>query len=348
MNTLLVLIRYPLRRDDVLVLRTEEHWDRDVQPIAVDGSGAIFRLAMPQPNLALKPVLYRDGKLHWSVGENYVLTAHEPDPEIWPFFFSAGHGEVSPLLRISGQGRSHAVRVYTPPGYAENELRTFPVLYMQDGRNLFFPEEAFGGQEWEVDETMDRLDRMNAVRKIIVVGVAPNDRMEDYTAPGFEAYGAYLAEVLKPWVDAHYRTRPSPSDTVVCGSSLGGVVSLHLAWAHPEVFGGAMCLSSTFGYADDLFIRIAAEPKAPVRLYLDSGWPRDNFDATNAMRDLLVSRGFVLGDDLLALSFPEGTHREASWADRIHLPFQFFFGRAWAAARARRGRSASRLGGPLG
>ncbi len=55
------------------------------------------------------------------------------------------------------------------------------------------------------------------------------------------------------------------------------------------------------------------------------------------MRDLLVARGFTLGDDLLAFSFPEGTHHEASWADRLHVPFQFFFGRAWAAARSRRG-----------
>ena len=141
--------------------------------------------------------------------------------------------------------------------------------------------------------------------------------------------------MLKPAIDAQFRTRRSPEYTAVSGSSLGGVVSLYIAWRYHDVFGNAMCLSSTFGYRDDLFDRIARDPKPPIRIYLDSGWPRDNFDATNAMRDLLVARGFALGDDLLAFSFPEGKHAETSWGDRLHVPFQFFFGRAWAASRRR-------------
>jgi predicted alpha/beta superfamily hydrolase len=293
----------------------------------------VCELPVSQPLIALKPCLWRDGQLHWCQGSNYVLGAHDPDPEIWPFFFAADRGTVTALQHLEGDGRRHAVRVYLPPGYDENTLRRYPVLYMQDGKNLFFGQEAFGGNEWQVDETMDRLDRMNAVRKAIVVGVAPHDRMADYTAPGYAAYGRFLVDVVKPAIDAGFRTRTAAHETVVMGSSLGGVVSLYLAWQHPDVFGGAACLSSTFGYQDDLFQRIAAEPKRPVRLYLDSGWPRDNFDATNAMRDLLVHRGFRLGDDLLQFSFPEGVHNEDSWADRIHLPFQFFFGRAWSAGR---------------
>ena len=71
-------------------------------------------------------------------------------------------------------------------------------------------------------------------------------------------------------------------------------------------------------------------------IYLDSGWPRDNFDATNAMRDLLVHRGYRLGSDLVHFSFPEGLHDESSWAARLHVPFQLFFGRAWSAGRAGR------------
>ena len=332
MSTLHVHVRYPLGAGR-LVLRTEADWARDIDPIEEGPEGARFRLRLERPTVALKPCWIGPEGLFWSVGDNYVLTANDPDPEIWPYFHDDPRGDVSPLLFVEGLGRAHAVRVYVPPGYGENTLRRYPVLYMQDGRNLFFPEEAFGGQEWRVDETMDRLDQMNVARKVIVVGVAPADRMRDYTATGFVDYGRYLSGVLKPWIDSHFRTRAGAEDTVVCGSSLGGVVSLHLAWSHPEAFGGAACLSSTFGYRDDLFERIAREPRPPVRIYLDSGWPRDNYDATNAMRDLLMSRGFRLGDDLLAFSFPEGTHREGSWADRLHVPFQFFFGRAWAADR---------------
>ena len=196
---------------------------------------------------------------------------------------------------------------------------------------------AFGGNEWQVDETMDRLDEMNALRKVIVVGIRPADRMRDYTAPGYREYGRFLTQGLKPFIDQRFRTLEGPGNAIVMGSSLGGVAALHVAWAHSDVFGGAACLSSTFGRFDDLFERVATEPKRPLLLYLDSGWPKDNYEATNAMRDLLVSRGYQLGVDLMQFSFPEGKHAEGSWAARSHLPFQFFFGRAWRAQRGERG-----------
>ena len=327
-------VNYPVmsRR---LILRTSNDWDKDVEPEAHSAVGAVFDVDCRGSTISLKACL-RDGiDLHWCRGADYVLSAHDPDPDLWPYFFESDRGTVSEVMVFSHGDRSHSVRVYLPPGYAENHLRSFPVLYMQDGQNLFFPQEAFGGREWRVDETMDRLDQMNAVRKAIVVGISPHDRHVDYTQPGYESYGHFITEVLKPKIDDHFRTRRSARDTVVMGSSLGGVVSLYLAWEYPQVFGGAACLSSTFGYRDDLFDRIACEEKRAVRLYIDSGWPRDNFDATNAMRDLLMHRGFRLGVDLLQFSFPDATHNEGSWAGRLHLPFQYFFGRAGDAERNR-------------
>ncbi len=328
-----ITIRYPLGADR-MVLRTSLDWDRDVLPIQQGPEAAVFDVDFEGIILTFKPCLLRGHGFHWSRGTDYVVSQHDPDPEVWPFFFAEQQGRVSEVMHFERDGQRHAVRAYLPPGYDENSLRTFPVLYMQDGRNLFFPEEAFGGNEWQVDETMDRLDRMNAVRKVIVVGIAPIDRMKDYTLPGYAAYAAFVTGTIKPAIDRAYRTRRAAADTVVMGSSLGGVVSLFLAWQHPETFGGAACLSSTFGYQDDLFQRIASEPRRAIRIYLDSGWPRDNFDATNAMRDLLVRRGYQLGVDVLQFSFPDGLHSEGSWAGRVHVPFQFFFGRAWAASRS--------------
>lgn len=327
-----ITIRYPTRGGRLL-LRCSSNWEQDLDPIEASEEHAVFEAPVTENGVVFKPCLSRDGVHHWSTGADYVFNQHDPDAEVWPTFFSEDRGRVSEPTRFERNGAAHEVRVYLPPGYDENTLRTYPVLYMQDGKNLFLPEEAFGGNEWRVDETMDRLGRMFAVRKVIVVGVAPVDRMRDYTRDGYDAYGSFLIETIKPWVDASFRTRTNPEETVVMGSSLGGVVSLYLAWQHPHVFGNAACLSSTFGYRDDLYERIASEPKRPLRLYLDSGWPRDNFEATNAMRDLLVHRGYTLGVDLLQFSFPEGAHNEGSWANRIHLPFQFFFGRAWASSR---------------
>ena len=87
-------------------------------------------------------------------------------------------------------------------------------------------------------------------------------------------------------------------NTVVMGSSLGGVVSFYLGWQWPEVFGKIACLSSTFAYRDDLLERIAAEPKRRIRIYLDSGWPGDNYEATRSMLDRLIWKGYRPGSEL--------------------------------------------------
>jgi predicted alpha/beta superfamily hydrolase len=226
----------------------------------------------------------------------------------------------------TGTGGEHRFRVFLPPGYQENTLRRYPVLYMHDGNNLFLKEEAFLGNTWRTDEVLNILDRMNAIEEVIVVGVFPNDRMKEYISPGYEDYGRFLAETLKPIIDTKYRTMAGPSETAVMGSSLGGVVSFYLAWQWPDVFGKAACLSSTFTYRDDLLERVATESKRDVKIYLDSGWPGDNYEATRAMRDRLIWKGYYPGSELFYLAFPEAKHDENAWAARSHVAFQFLFG----------------------
>ena len=135
---------------------------------------------------------------------------------------------------------------------------------MQDGKNLFFPEEAFLGHEWQVDEALQMLDETSAIDKVVVVGVHCGDRMEEYTKPGYESYARSVVEEIKPEVDRRLRVLTDPADTGVIGSSLGGVVSFYMAWEYPEVFGFAACMSSTFCFRDDLVDRVLAEPKRSV------------------------------------------------------------------------------------
>ena len=108
-------------------------------------------------------------------------------------------------------------------------------------------------------------------------------------------------------------------------------MSFYLAWEHPDVFGMAGCLSSTFGWRDDLMERVATEPRRRVRFYLDSGWPRDNYEVTRGMRDRLAARGWRPGEDLFHLAYPEARHDERAWAGRLHVPFQYFFGPSFLA-----------------
>jgi len=197
---------------------------------------------------------------------------------------------------------------------------------MHDGHNLFLKEEAFVGNTWRTDEVLNMLDKMNAIEEVIVVGIHPNDRMNEYTIPGYEDYGRFLVETLKPLIDRKYRAATGPMNTAVMGSSLGGVVSFYLGWQWPNVFGKIACLSSTFTYRDDLLDRVSAEPKRKIRIYLDSGWPDDNYEATRSMRDRLILKGYRPGSELFYLAFPEAKHDENAWAARSPIPFQFLFG----------------------
>jgi predicted alpha/beta superfamily hydrolase len=197
---------------------------------------------------------------------------------------------------------------------------------MHDGHNLFFPAEAFGGKTWEVRKTLELLDRMNSIEACVVVALYPNKRERDFTEPGAKRYSRFIVDELVPRLETDYRLLKTSRDRVVMGSSLGGLVSFYLAWHHSDVFGRAACLSSTFGYKNNLFETVANGPKRPIKIYLDSGWPGDNFEVTQAMAHLLMNRGYQLGNELRYLAVPEARHSETAWAQRLHLPLQFLLG----------------------
>jgi len=329
-RALSVRVHYPLARGR-LVLRSDADWSRDLTPARSDPDCGRFdfRLSIDGAHSFFKPVLIDGEGEHWALGENLIaLAGSRSRMEVWPYFSADETCHVCDLLRppTAAEERGHDVRVYLPPGYGENTLQRFPVVYMQDGHNLFFADEAFGGQTWQVQETLKILQDMALTRQAIVVGIIPRDRNAEYTEPGCAEYGRFLTEDLKPWLDANYRTLDSPRETVVMGSSLGGVVSLYLAWTFPSVFGRAACLSSTFGYADRMLERVRTTTRPPIGVYLDSGWPHDNYEATRSMRSELVRAGFTEGQDLHYLAFPRATHDERSWALRAHVPFQLFLG----------------------
>jgi predicted alpha/beta superfamily hydrolase len=266
-----------------------------------------------------------------------LLMTSDSVPDVYPYFAGEETGSFTPLVEVESAilGRRQLVRAYLPPGYHQNPLRRFPVCYMQDGKNLFFPEDAFLGRDWKVDQALQLLDRMNAVDRVVVVGIHSDDRMHDYTKPGYEAYARAVVEEIKPQVDSRFRVFASPRETAVFGSSLGGVVSFYMAWQYPHVFGYAACMSSTFSHKDDLIERVLAEPKSPARFYLDSGWPGDNYEVTQAMAMAFHQRGYNVREDFVNFAFPLDEHDETAWGRRLHLPLQLALGRTSTAQRGR-------------
>jgi len=155
-----VRVYYPLDRGEIL-LRADLDWDRDILPSTVDPEGnyAEFVIETNRPFFYVKPHLRTgsdvvpgtESDVIPAAGGNYlVLTVADGTRDIYPFFSEAEQGEIFELIRFRSKilDREHSLRVYLPPGYDENPLRAYPVLYMQDGANLFFPEEAFLGREW--------------------------------------------------------------------------------------------------------------------------------------------------------------------------------------------------------
>jgi predicted alpha/beta superfamily hydrolase len=181
------------------------------------------------------------------------------------------------------------IQIYLPPSYASEPKRRYPVLYLQDGQNVFSnagTNACFGWGSWELDKTADELCRAGKMREIIMIAIDNSRaRLAEYsgatheadskTNTPFENYAAYLVKELKPKIDRDYRTQPSPASTAVMGSSLGGICSVVLAWEHPEVFGGAASMSGSFQIDQTNFLRNVLQPYhgpvKPFRVYIDSG-----------------------------------------------------------------------------
>jgi hypothetical protein len=222
-------VAYPAGRGR-MVLRTELDWDRDLEPVAVseDGNVSTFALEVDQPFLYFKPCLVEGGATHWAVGPNKLVIMTEKDARVvYPHFFDPEVGRFSPLIDLPSKllDRDHKIRGYVPPGYDENTLSRYPVVFMQDGQNLFFPAEAFMGTDWKVDETGDVLRAMNAVEDILILGIYSGDRMTEYTKPGYVRYARSLVEEIVPELERRGVARSSTAASVRSGAPPSGASS---------------------------------------------------------------------------------------------------------------------------
>ena len=234
------------------------------------------------------------------------------------------------------------VIVYLPPGYDEEPGRTYPVLYMQDGQNLFDRRTSFiPNRTWEMREQADEVIESGEVEPLIIVGIynAGDRRLAEYTHErdwqrgGGEAdrYGLLLTEELMPWIASQYRVRADRDSTGLGGSSLGGLVTLYLGLRLPRHFGKLALLSpsvwwnhkSILGYLNERAPQIWERPG----VWLDVG----EREGQRTLRDAemlarrLKANGWMLGESLHFERAPDGTHDEASWARRVKPMLRFLF-----------------------
>ncbi len=258
-----------------------------------------------------------------------------------------GRGSVRYHLDFASQFLPHprTISVWVPPGYDLEPDCRFPVLYMHDGQNLFDPETAFAGNPWWADEVAEREIRAGRVQPLIIVGIANSpDRIREYgprhgnTTEGdwSREYGRFLVEEVKPFVDASYRTLREPEHTGIGGSSMGGLISLHLCKWYPGVFGRCAALSPSLWWERESFLHdlsVSPEWLETCRVWLDMG-TREG--ATEAGMSAMVGRARRLAQRFARRGMREdeqfhfeavdgGMHNEAAWGSRLDRVLRFLF-----------------------
>jgi predicted alpha/beta superfamily hydrolase len=234
--------------------------------------------------------------------------------------------------------------VYLPPGYEDSAKTRYPVLYMQDGQNLFDPATAFGGSDWRVDITADELISNGSIPPLIIVGIYNTGvrRISEYTPTrdprlkkGGKAarYAEMLAREIKPFIDTEYRSAKSAGSTGVGGSSLGALAAFQAGLSYPAVFGLLALMSPSVWWDSRVILKMPDRFKSAARprVWLDVGGqegshPEEMLDETRQLRNVLETRGWKEGENLCYGEFPDAGHNEGAWGERFGLVLQYLYG----------------------
>ncbi len=218
--------------------------------------------------------------------------------------------------------RTRRIWIYIPPDYDISDT-SYPVIYMQDGQNLFDVNTSFSG-EWEIDESLNELFD-NGDEGVIVVGIdnGGGDRINEYSPWVNTTYGGgegddyvdFIVETLKPHIDSNYRTKSDRINTGIMGSSLGGLISFYAAIEHQDVFSKAGIFSPSFWFSDDVYTHVQTTGKKhDMSIYLLGG---QNESASmvpdmEAMVTTLKNVGFD-DSEIRIVTHQNGQHSEWYW-----------------------------------
>ncbi len=210
--------------------------------------------------------------------------------------------------------------IYLPKDYSAT-AKKYSVIYMHDAQNLFDAKTAYSG-EWNVDEKLDSLKA-----QLIVVGIEHGNekRIDELTPFKNEKYGGgnadnyldFIVKTLKPYIDNHYRTKPKAKNTIIMGSSLGGLVSYYAILKYPKTFGKAGVFSPSFWFSNDIYTLTEKAPKIKTKIYFLCGDKESDDmvkDMTKMERLLDTKRCYCLHLTKSKI-VKGGEHNEKLWRD---------------------------------
>jgi predicted alpha/beta superfamily hydrolase len=244
------------------------------------------------------------------------------------------HGQITGTVKyhraLKGAGiQDRDLVVWLPPAYEADSTRRYPVIYMHDGQNIFDPVTSSFGTDWSIDETADDLIKKKSIEPVIVVGIYnTSDRMKEYT-PGDKgtAYMNFIVKTVKPLIDSTYRTKPDRKNTIVGGSSAGGIISFMLVWEHTDIFSKAICMSPAFrnpgassGWNYVTVVQQSNNRKKDVFFYIDNGGVGLESQLQPGIDEMIATlkaKGYEEGKDFTFVHDPSAKHFEADWAKRF-------------------------------
>ena len=227
-------------------------------------------------------------------------------------------------LAMPGLGRERTLRLYLPPSYERAPARRYPVIYMHDAQNLFDEATSSFGSEWGVDETLDAFARTRGFEAIVVgIDHGGDERLHElapwpnpkYGPAQGRAYLAFVVDVVKPYVDAHYRTLPDRANTTMVGSSLGALVTHDALLRYPQVFGKAAIFSPSYWFSDEVYAQTQAHPwPADTRVYFYIGGREgdESVPDVERMMPLVTPAGAAAREVTLHIE-PDAHHDERAW-----------------------------------
>ncbi len=231
--------------------------------------------------------------------------------------------------------RYRRVWLYLPPDY-NSSSKSYPVIYMHDGQNLFDKKTSFAG-EWQVDETFDKMYAQGKEVAIIVgIDNGGGDRINEYSPWVNATYGggqgdkylSFIVDELKPYIDARYRTKKDKSNTGMIGSSMAGLISFYAGVKYPEVFGKVAPLSSSYWFSPKVYdyASLNKYDAFDQKMYMMAGGKEGGSQVSDMykMKNLLIFNGY--GEDKIkAIDHPQEGHNEAYWASQFETIFTWLF-----------------------
>ena len=222
--------------------------------------------------------------------------------------------------------------IYLPESYTNEPDKHYPVLYMFDGHNVFFDEDATYGKCWGMKEYMDYTQTQVIIAAVECNHSPDNGRIKEYSPFTFRnpklgnitGLGKitmnWMVHTFKPYIDENFRTIPDRNHTFIAGSSMGGLMSLYAVLEYNQTFSRAAALSPSIWFAtkklSDMISHARIKPDSVI--YMDYG-AREMRHHNNMRIQFSKVTSQLLQKQILLESriVPNGDHCEASWEKQI-------------------------------